>query len=150
MEAGVQFKQASLQYAQVSELIDEIAKEESQTEEIAGKTVSEIFDGTTLVVEALNIVLRLIADWKVEQRLAHLLLIALVTKCTRHFLKSSLRLGSACLYAVLFQDMLLKQKQGSLLCVIQRAGGGPSLKSLIKCMRPLLERVYQRQQHGTL
>lgn len=36
------------------------------------------------MVEALNIVLRLIADWKVEQRLVHLLLIALVTKCTRH------------------------------------------------------------------
>jgi len=76
-------------------LIDEIAKEESQKDEIAGKTVSEIFDGTTLVVEAQNIVLRLIADWKVEQRLAHLLLIALVTKCTRQFLKSCLRLGSA-------------------------------------------------------
>jgi len=131
-------------------LIDEIAKEESQKDEIAGKTVSEIFDGTTLVVEAQNIVLRLIADWKVEQRLAHLLLIALVTKCTRQFLKSSLRFGSAYLYAVLFQDMLLKQKQGSLLCVIQPAGGGPSLKSLIKCMRPLLERVYQRQQHGNI
>ena len=74
-------------------MIDEIAKEESQTEEIVGKIFSEIFDETTLVVEALNIVLRLIADWKVEQRLAHLLLIALVTKCTRQFLKSSLRLG---------------------------------------------------------
>lgn len=82
------------------------------------------------MVEGLNIVLRFIADWKVEQRIAHLLLTALVTRqfLKSQFLKSSLRLASAYLYTVLFQDMLLKQKQGSLLCVIQPAGGGPSLK----------------------
>lgn len=70
-------------------------------------------------------------------------------------LTSLLPLGSVYLHTVLVQEMLSKQKQGSFLCHIQPPGGGPSLRSLIKCLTVLvtfqllsMERAYQRQQQG--
>ena len=38
--------------------------------------MSIIFDGTTHVAEALNIILRFVTEWKVHQRLIRLLLVA--------------------------------------------------------------------------
>ena len=60
-------------------MIDVINKEEKDKvkKEIAGRNVSIIFDGTTHVAEALNIILRFVSDdWKIEQRLVKLLLVA--------------------------------------------------------------------------
>lgn len=60
-------------------MIDVINKEEKDNmkREIAGRNVSIIFDGTTHVAEALNIILRFVSDdWKIEQRLVKLSLVA--------------------------------------------------------------------------
>ena len=61
----------------LSDLIDIIAKDERKKvkEEIKGRDVSIIFDGTTHVAEALNIILRFVTEWKVDQRLVRLLLV---------------------------------------------------------------------------
>ena len=62
----------------LSSVIDEINKEEKEKvkEEITGRNVSVIFDGTTHVSEAMNIILRFVSDdWKIEQRLVKLLLV---------------------------------------------------------------------------
>ena len=59
-------------------MIDVINKEEKDKvkKEIAGRNVSVIFDGTTHVAEALNIILRFVSDdWKIEQRLVKLLFV---------------------------------------------------------------------------
>ena len=63
----------------LSNMIDVINKEEKDKvkREIAGRNVSIIFDGTTHVAEALNIILRFVCDdWKIEQRLVKLSLAA--------------------------------------------------------------------------
>lgn len=62
----------------LSSMIDVINKEEKEKvkKEIAGRNVSVIFDGTTHVAEAVNIILRFVSDdWKIEQRLVELLLV---------------------------------------------------------------------------
>ena len=61
----------------LSDFIDVIAKDERKKvkEEIEGRDVSIIFDGTTHVAEALNIILRFVTEWKVHQRLIRLLLV---------------------------------------------------------------------------
>ena len=61
----------------LSNLVDVISKEEKKKvkEEIQGQDVSIIFDGTTHVAEALNIILRFVTDWKIEQRLVRFLLV---------------------------------------------------------------------------
>ena len=63
----------------LSSMIDVINKEEKDKvkKETAGRDVSIIFDNTTHVAEALNIILRFVSeDWKIEQRLVKLLLVA--------------------------------------------------------------------------
>ena len=63
----------------LSSMIDVINKEEKDKvkREIAGRNVSIIFDGTTHVAEALNIILRFVSDdWKIEQRLVKFSLVA--------------------------------------------------------------------------
>ena len=61
----------------ISDFIDVIAKDKRKKvkEEIEGRDVSIIFDGTTHVAEALNIILRFVTEWKVHQRLIRLLLV---------------------------------------------------------------------------
>ena len=61
----------------LSDFIDVIAKDERKKvkEEIEGRDVSIIFNGTTHVAEALNIILRFVTEWKVNQRLIRLLLV---------------------------------------------------------------------------
>lgn len=62
----------------LSSMIDVINKEETEKvkKEITGRNVSVIFDGTTHVSEAMNIILRFVSDdWKIEQRLVKLLLV---------------------------------------------------------------------------
>ena len=61
----------------LSDLIDVIGKDErkKEKEEIEGRDGSIIFDGTTHVAEALNIILRFVFEWKVHQRLIQLLLV---------------------------------------------------------------------------
>lgn len=62
----------------LSSMIDVINKEENEKvkKEITGRNVSVIFDGTTHVSEAMNIILRFVSDdWKIEQRLVKLLLV---------------------------------------------------------------------------
>ena len=61
----------------LSDFKDVIAKDErkKEKEEIEGRDVSIIFDGTTHVAEALNIILRFVTEWKVHQRLIRLLLV---------------------------------------------------------------------------
>lgn len=61
-----------------SSMIDVINKEEKDKvkREIAGRNVSIIFDGTTHVAEALNIILRFVSDdWRTEQCLVKLSLV---------------------------------------------------------------------------
>ena len=61
----------------LSNFIDVIAKDERKKvkEEIEGRDVSIIFDGTTHVAEAQNIILQFVTEWKVHQRLIRLLLV---------------------------------------------------------------------------
>ena len=61
----------------LSDFIDVIAEDERKKvkEKIEGRDVSIIFDGTTHVAEALNIILRFVTEWKVHQRLIRLLLV---------------------------------------------------------------------------
>lgn len=61
----------------LSSMIDVINKEKEKVKkEIAGRNVSVIFDGTTHVAEAVNIILRFVSDdWKIEQRLVELLFV---------------------------------------------------------------------------
>lgn len=59
-------------------MIDVINKEEKEKvkKEITGRNVSVIFDETTHVSEATNIILRFVSDdCKIEQRLVKLLLV---------------------------------------------------------------------------
>ena len=63
----------------LSSMIDVINKEEKDKvkREMAGRNVSIIFDGTTHVAEALNIILGFVSDnGKIEQRLVKLSLVA--------------------------------------------------------------------------
>ena len=55
----------------------DIGKDERKKvkEEIEGRDASIIFDGTTHVAEAPNIILRFVIEWKVHQRLIQLLLV---------------------------------------------------------------------------
>ena len=61
----------------LSDFIDVIGKDErkKEKEEIEGRDASIIFDRTTHVAEALNIILRFVFEWKVHQRLIPLLLV---------------------------------------------------------------------------
>ena len=53
----------------LSSMIDVIKEKDKVKKEIAGRNVSIIFDGTTHVAEALNIILRFVSDdWKIEQQ----------------------------------------------------------------------------------
>ena len=55
-------------------MMDLILDEERKRihEEVQGKFISVVFDGTTRVGEVLAVVVRFLHDWKVEQCLAHL------------------------------------------------------------------------------
>ena len=55
-------------------MMDLILDEEHKRihEEVQGKFISVVFDGTTRVGEVLAVVVRFLHDWKVEQCLAHL------------------------------------------------------------------------------
>ena len=67
----------SLTSSHLSDFIDVIAKDERKKvkEEIEGRDVSIIFDGTTHVAEAVNIILQFVTEWKVHQRLIRLFLV---------------------------------------------------------------------------
>lgn len=63
----------------MSDVIPFISAQEREKikEELCGKDISVIFDGTTQMGEAMGIVVRYIShDWKIEQRLVHLQLLA--------------------------------------------------------------------------